>query len=99
MTKLTQPDPAPLRGDAAFVVHITGADAANPAAVCGRAEHVTTGRSLRFRDADQLIGFFRGAIAGGGSRGTVALRPEDEGDPLQHASSRQFRKGGLDDER
>jgi hypothetical protein len=46
--------PAPLDADAAFVVHLTGGD---PSAVSGRAEHVTSGRSLRFTSLSELHGF------------------------------------------
>ena len=54
--------PAPLDADAAFVVHLTG-DPADPSAACGRAEHLTTGRSLRFSSMTELHGFMHGVVA------------------------------------
>jgi hypothetical protein len=53
--------PAPLHANAAFVVHLTG-NPADPSAVCGRAEHVTTGRSLRFSSMTELHGFMQTVV-------------------------------------
>jgi len=55
--------PAPLDANAAFVIHVTGADAAEPNAVCGRAEHVASGRSLRFTSLAELADFLTGVVA------------------------------------
>lgn len=52
----------PLPYDRAFVVQL-GSDA-DAGAVVGRAEHIATGRSLRFRSWDELLAFVVSCAAG-----------------------------------
>lgn len=53
---------APLSADAAFVVHLTEAAAAAHDDVCGRIEHITSGRALRFTSVAELLGFMRQTV-------------------------------------
>lgn len=56
--------PAVLSAQAAFIVHVTGSEPGTSNAIAGRVEHVTSGRSLRFRSAAELTEFMQQALMG-----------------------------------
>jgi hypothetical protein len=62
MEPRSRPDPLPY--DRSFVVQL-GRDA-DPGAgtIAGRAEHIATGRSLRFRSWEELLAFVAACAAG-----------------------------------
>ena len=62
MEPRSRPDPLPY--DRSFVVQL-GRDA-DPVAgtIAGRAEHIATGRSLRFRSWEELLAFVAACAAG-----------------------------------
>lgn len=51
-----------LSADAAFVVHLAADRGEMPEVVRGRVEHITSGRSMRFATAAELLGFMRQAL-------------------------------------
>jgi hypothetical protein len=48
-----------LSARSAFVVHLSATDLNVPEALCGRIEHVASGRSSRFASIADLVGFMR----------------------------------------
>lgn len=55
--------PVPLSTRIAFVVHLTSHATSADQGVTGRVEHVSSGRSMRFSSAGQLVDFMRRALA------------------------------------
>ena len=54
------PDPATLRPDHAFVVEFRGGAAVgHDDLLCGRVEHVVSGKAARFESAGELLDFVR----------------------------------------
>jgi len=47
----------PLSADAAFVVHLASTASAERDCVCGRIEHIDSGRSTRFASVGELLAF------------------------------------------
>lgn len=54
---------APLTPESAFVVHFAPAAAGATETVQGRIEHITSGQSMRFASAAELIGFMQHTVA------------------------------------
>lgn len=62
-TPTTDPSPLRLSTDSAFVVHVApGGDDENPQ-ILGRAEHIASGRYVRFNSALELARFMRRILA------------------------------------
>jgi hypothetical protein len=74
------PTPVPLSTRIAFVVHLTSHEASATEVVSGRVEHVSSGRTIRFSSAGQLVEFMRRAVS---TRAEPAdSRPRDAADGL-----------------
>ena len=60
---------APLSAHKAFVVHLVDGESLETEAVCGRVEHVVSGRYVRFTSITQLIEFMQQAVTNLGNGG------------------------------
>lgn len=68
----------PLSAKIAFVVHLTGHATAADQPVTGRVEHVSSGRSMRFSSAGQLVDFMRRALSTGGPSADAKARDDSD---------------------